>query len=164
MPIIRQTSRYQSAKECVIEDKVGRELQKLFPDLLYLKLNVVGNRGYPDRQLFWLGGSMFIEFKRKGEKLRKLQEHIIAELRSRGQRVDVHDDFEQCMEQVAGYIRATLRADTGNGSDLQGTGSEAIFTSRQRKDSHSAQGVLDPATGWYGGSPSSACSASGDHD
>ena len=47
-----------------------------------LKLNVLGQRGFPDRIFFLAGGKPFlIEFKRRNGKLSKLQERKIKKLR-----------------------------------------------------------------------------------
>lgn len=60
---------------------------------LALKLNVLGFRGWPDRLYIYHGPKvMFIEFKRLGEKPRKLQEYIHATLRKYGCRVEVVDN------------------------------------------------------------------------
>ena len=52
------------------------------------KLNVVGRRGLPDRLFILPPGArspvVFIEFKRRGKKARKLQQHLHDNLRKRG--------------------------------------------------------------------------------
>lgn len=63
--------------------------------LLPIKLNLQGRRGMPDRMVLgWKGKMVFIEFKRKGEKAKKLQVITIQELRDRGFKVAVFDDLE----------------------------------------------------------------------
>jgi hypothetical protein len=58
-----------------------------------LKLNLQGNRGWPDRlALLPNGVVVFIEMKRPGEKLRKLQEHRRKTLQALGFTVLVASD------------------------------------------------------------------------
>ena len=53
-----------------------------------LKLNLQGQRGWPDRLFLVSGGrAIFIEFKREGEELRPLQEYRHRELEKLGYRV-----------------------------------------------------------------------------
>lgn len=55
-----------------------------------IKLNLQGRRGWPDRLfLDEYGRVWFVEFKRRGEKLRPLQDHIHRMLKRRGFRVSV---------------------------------------------------------------------------
>ncbi len=56
-------------------------------------------RGWPDRMILSGKDIFFIEFKRKGEKPRRLQEIVHQEIRSRGHRVYVVDD-EQTLDFV----------------------------------------------------------------
>ena len=57
-----------------------------------LKMNLHGNRGYPDRQVLLPDGTpVFIEFKRPGEELRPRQKHIHEELKRLGYDVQVFD-------------------------------------------------------------------------
>jgi hypothetical protein len=62
---------------------------------LQLKLNLQGQRGWPDR-LFLVhnGQAIFIEFKREGEELRPLQEFRHKELGRLGYRVYTCDSVE----------------------------------------------------------------------
>ena len=67
--------------------------------VLSLKLNVLGRVGWPDRLFLYKGRVLFIEFKRQGEKPRKLQEYVHNQLRNQGFCVVVVDNFSQ------GYAR-----------------------------------------------------------
>lgn len=59
----------------------------------HIKLNIMGNRGFPDRLfLFSRGRPLFIEFKRPGGVPRKLQEFKIERLRKLGYVVHVCDN------------------------------------------------------------------------
>lgn len=79
-----------SLLESVIETKVVQYAEE--KGCIHLKLNVFGRRGWPDRIFIYPGPRvMFIEFKRLGEKPRKLQEYIHARLRHFGCRVEVVD-------------------------------------------------------------------------
>jgi len=65
---------------------------------LALKMEIQGNRNYPDRQIFMpdkRGRVFFIEFKRKGEKPRKAQNYRFNKLRQLGYKVYVCDS-EEC--------------------------------------------------------------------
>ena len=69
-------------KVCEYADKVG---------VMHLKLNVLGRVGWPDRIFLYFGRVLFIEFKRPGEKPRKIQEYIHGKIRSHGFAVRVVD-------------------------------------------------------------------------
>lgn len=61
--------------------------------LMSLKLNVAGQRGWPDRLVLLPGGEVvFVELKRPGAKARRLQEHIHKRLAALGFRIAVCDD------------------------------------------------------------------------
>ena len=60
---------------------------------LTLKLNVWGRRGWPDRIFVFRGKVLFVEFKREGEDLRKLQEYVHGKLREHGIKVYVVDNI-----------------------------------------------------------------------
>jgi hypothetical protein len=58
-----------------------------------LKFTPTGQRGWPDRIFFIPGGKpAFLEFKRPGEKLRKLQAYRMAQLRSWGYTAKWYDN------------------------------------------------------------------------
>ena len=61
-----------------------------------LKLNGEGHRGWPDRLFLYNGErTLFIEFKRRGEKPRKLQDYIRTRLQKKGYRVEVVDSSKE---------------------------------------------------------------------
>ena len=62
---------------------------------LTLKLNVIGRVGWPDRIYMYHGKIIFVEFKRAGQKPRRIQDHVIGTIRSHGFRVYVVDNYEQ---------------------------------------------------------------------
>jgi hypothetical protein len=69
------------------------------------KFEVPGRAGYPDRLvLCWPGQSIFIEFKRPGEKPRDLQLRIHELLREMGFTVLVHDNELEALEDVKSRI------------------------------------------------------------
>ena len=61
-------------KESNIEGKVVRYANSR--GVLSLKLNVVGNRGWPDRLFIFNNRVMFIEFKTPTGRLSEMQKHI----------------------------------------------------------------------------------------
>ena len=61
--------------------------------IMHLKINVKGQRGWPDHIFVWNGHTWYVEFKRLGQKPRPLQDYIHAELRKRGAVVRVIDNL-----------------------------------------------------------------------
>lgn len=61
--------------------------------MLHLKLNVKGQRGWPDHIYLWKGQVWFVEFKRIGQKPRPLQDYVHSEMRKRGATVRVIDNL-----------------------------------------------------------------------
>lgn len=74
--------------------------------ILTRKMNGMGSRGWPDRLICIPITPLWIEFKRKGEKLRKLQVHRIKELRKLGYDIEVHDDKEEAIAAIKKRIKA----------------------------------------------------------
>lgn len=71
-----------------------------------LKLNVVGQTGWPDRMFFVPGGRpLFIEFKRPGEEPGPKQQHIHALLRHIKYEVQVHDTVDGAFQAVLEAIK-----------------------------------------------------------
>jgi hypothetical protein len=60
-----------------------------------VKFSPLGSSGWPDRIFMYRGQTMFIEFKRPGEKLRPLQIKRASELREQGFVCLKCDDREQ---------------------------------------------------------------------
>ena len=68
-----------NSRESTVEQRVVRWAEK--NGVPSLKLELQHNAGWPDRVFLLPGGrAVFIEFKRKGEKPRKLQDHRIMQL------------------------------------------------------------------------------------
>jgi hypothetical protein len=100
--------------ESSIEGAVGRKLDRWVNiqgyTLLYLKLNILGIRGFPDRLiLFPHAKVLFVEFKRQGEKPRKLQEHVHKILGAMGFEVKVYDNVDQAVSEITSYIAEHYR-------------------------------------------------------
>lgn len=75
--------------------------------LLCHKYEVPGQRGYPDRLvLVWPGQSIFVEFKRPGERPREMQRRVHEILRGMGFFVGVYDDTSRALEEVQAFILA----------------------------------------------------------
>jgi hypothetical protein len=132
-----------------IEADVGKKLHYWAREqgfnLHYLKLTVLGNRGWPDRLLLWPNrGMMFIEFKRPGEVPRKLQLYVHDALRKLGFEVQVHDNIDVAVAAVKTYVESTARAGTGHETDTGGPWRAAILASGKRQDLGCAEVVQYP--------------------
>lgn len=79
--------------EHYIEDKTTKYAESL--GWLSYKFSAPSRRGVPDRLFIKLGTTIFIEFKKPGEKPRKLQEAIIRKIREQGVPVYVVDSIER---------------------------------------------------------------------
>jgi hypothetical protein len=84
-----------------------KDIEKKFVDVLtargciVLKMNLSGNNGWPDRQVWGPDGQVvWIEFKRPGGELSKLQRYRISQLRQRNHDVQVFDDPEKATAYV----------------------------------------------------------------
>jgi hypothetical protein len=83
---------------------------------LTLKLNVLGNAGWPDRVYFLPGGRiLFIEFKREGTKPYPRQEYIHRKLAKAGHLVKVCRSFEEAKAALE-QARASASDETRLGS------------------------------------------------
>ncbi len=83
--------------ESDIEKKVVLHAKKT--GWLPFKLNLQGNRGWPDRLFIYPGPFfVFIEFKAKGKKPTELQEHRMAQLRNMGIVALWYDDAQEAMD------------------------------------------------------------------
>lgn len=90
--------------ESRIEQKTVEYAVKL--GMMHLKLNVKGQRGWPDHIFIWNGHTWYIEFKMLGQKPRPLQEHIHKEMRKRGAVVKVVDNLIDGMEIINELYRS----------------------------------------------------------
>lgn len=77
-------------REKVIEDYLLTTCRER--GLLCLKLVSPGRAGVPDRIVVAPGGTVFVEVKRPGGRLRRLQQVTVAKLRRAGGEVHVVDD------------------------------------------------------------------------
>jgi hypothetical protein len=79
------------SEKAVLLEKVGEQKVVNFATsngCLVLKLNVLGQRGWPDRMFIYKGKVFFIEFKQVGLEPNKLQSEIHARIRQH--QIDVH--------------------------------------------------------------------------
>lgn len=110
--------RYEATIENNVRDEVVRWARISRIPALFLKLNVTGQRGWPDRVLLWKGNDrghvLFIEFKRPGEEPRPMQELIHNMIRAAGFDVEVFDDEFTAMENIKARILATTRTSKGD--------------------------------------------------
>lgn len=71
------------------------------PPLICVKLNIQGNKGYPDRMILMPNGkAIFIEFKAPGKTAYLLQQYMHREMRKLGFAVEVHDTVKGAIEFV----------------------------------------------------------------
>jgi len=81
-------------------------------DVTYLKLQILGQRGWPDRLLLWpFQRALFIEWKADREKPRALQEYVHNIIRAMGFEVRVYEDDRIALAEVKDLIKATIGAD-----------------------------------------------------
>lgn len=78
--------------EGIVEDHLFKECRKL--DFVCLKFTSPANSGVPDRVIIGNGLTVFLELKAPGEKLRRLQQEVIADMVSHGAIVRVADTKE----------------------------------------------------------------------
>lgn len=81
-----------------VENPVVRWLDKR--KIAHRKMNGMGQRGWPDRLICLPRKPFWIEFKRKGESLSKLQVYRIKKLKELGYDIEVHDDPEEAIEAI----------------------------------------------------------------
>lgn len=93
-----------------IEQSFVSKVKKEFPYLRTLKLNVTGQRSWPDRMIpVNKGHSLFIEFKRPGEAATPLQEDCHEHLLRLGHDVKVFDDDVEAFEYLKNKISRIQR-------------------------------------------------------
>ena len=135
---------HQGSLEKAIEDTVGREVALLSREMdmpiYYLKLNVMGMRGWPDRLLLWPNrGIMFIEFKRPGERPRKLQQYVHEKILNLGFIVETHDNVSRAMAAIKAQVGTAPRAGAGDEADPKGGGGETVLASWKGQDLSSVE-------------------------
>lgn len=81
-----------------IEDKVTTYARAV--GCMALKLNVHGQRGWPDHLYICKGKSLFVEFKLPGEEPRALQKYIHEQLTEHGAVVRVIDNVKDGLEAI----------------------------------------------------------------
>jgi hypothetical protein len=75
-----------------------------------LKLNVTGDRGWPDRLFFIPGGvPLFIEFKQPGQVPEARQRLIHAFLEYNGYGIETHDSVASAVKAVQARVEAAAR-------------------------------------------------------
>lgn len=71
-----------------------------------LAIKFTGLKGFPDRIILYRGRVLWIEFKRTGEKPRRLQVHQIKRLREQGFQVEVIDEIETGKQTIDKFMNA----------------------------------------------------------
>lgn len=155
--------------ERYIESAVGYKLEYWAREngipFKYLKLNIIGFKGFPDRLIIWPHRNvLFIEFKKPGEEPTRLQLHIHKVLVSMGFEVKVYDDVNIAVEEIKTIITASRRASAGDGPDSARRGGEVISSSRKGKNCHSVESILHPKENGDGGLLTSLSSVKSDND
>ena len=122
-----------------IEAAVGRKIWQMSKSgnvpIHYLKLTILGNRGWPDRLVLWPNrGILFIEFKRPGEQPRKLQEFVHAAIRKLGFDVEVHDNVDRAVESIQTHMAATSGTGSWYAVDSERARHEALLASWEGQD------------------------------
>lgn len=75
--------------EGIIEDHLRRQCKAL--GFMCLKFTSPGRTGVPDRVVIGNGQTVFIELKKPGEVLRRLQQEVITDMRAAGAAVHIAD-------------------------------------------------------------------------
>ena len=96
--------------EAAVENHLISQCKKL--KFMCLKFTSPGTTGVPDRVVIANGHTVFIEIKRPGGKLRRLQEVMVAEMRSHGAVVHVADTKDLVDDVLAQLIRTSVRSTT----------------------------------------------------
>jgi len=92
--------------ETSIEESWVLWVKQHYPDWFVIKLKAIGMRGWPDRLIIGPGPTLyFIEFKRPGEKPRKLQDWLHDKLRRWGFNVWVCTTKKEAQEIFQGYLQ-----------------------------------------------------------
>ena len=134
-----------------IENAVGKALNAWSREqgtpLLYLKLSVLGNRGYPDRMVVYQGRILFIEFKRPGEEPTKRQLYVHQLLRDLGHEVQVHDNADEAVAAIKAEVATKTGAGAGHEAYLRWTGRSAVLASGKRQDLGCAEVVSNTEEG-----------------
>lgn len=117
-----------------IEDKVCKWAAA--KGFICLKIKFV-ETGWPDRLFISpQGHTIFIEFKRRGERPTKLQEYRINELGSRGIPATWHDTYVGAITTLKAALESTPLPDASNQVDAESGVSGAVSGSRTGKDFH----------------------------
>lgn len=85
----------------ILESKIERDASDYAESIGYisLKINVVGQRGWPDHLFINPHGHhVWIEFKKTGETPSKLQEHRLKQLREQGAEAHWTDNYTEACE------------------------------------------------------------------
>lgn len=121
-----------------VENPVIRWLDKY--KIKHRKMNGTGQRGWPDRLVCLPISPLWLEFKRKGEKLRKLQVYRVKQLRELGYDVQVYDTAKEAIaaieDAVAKRVATAWLSKEGGKIHAAECMWRAVFGSRVRKDKH----------------------------
>ena len=113
MGLVRNAAGSQGVKEVNVEVKVVNWAKA--HGITVLKLNLIGNTGWPDRVFLYLGCIVLIEVKRPGEDLKRNQPARIEELVVQGFTVGVFDDVRTSCD----FLETTLLSERWRDHDDQ---------------------------------------------
>jgi hypothetical protein len=105
--------------------------------ILVLKLNLIGNTGWPDRVFLHRGRQVYIEFKRPGDDLERNQPERIEELVKQGFTVGVFDDART----AASFLGATLLSESWRQANDQSGVCWVALQARSWQDQRGLYGV-----------------------
>lgn len=135
-------------RESEIEETTGKEAgrwaKSIGIPLLYLKLNILGRKGFPDRMVLGRPAKiLFMEFKQPGEKARPLQKYVHTLLRSLGFRVEVHDNVTEAVEAIKAYFRPKGCTDGGYKENIGEQRREGVSEAWEGEDLSSPKSFSD---------------------
>jgi hypothetical protein len=108
-----------------------------------LKLNLQGNRGYPDRIFLLPLRPAWIEFKRYGKTARRLQSYRIAELIGIGYDAIATDNATEAIDWLSRLHTARLSEAGYSASDIASMRRTSI-ASWLREDKHNTRRISNP--------------------
>lgn len=81
----------------------------------YLKLTILGFRGWPDRLILWSGGGiMFVEWKAPNGEFEPLQPYVHQLLKRLGFIIEVHNNVDEFMGSITSRMEATRASSKGH--------------------------------------------------
>lgn len=113
--------------------------------ILHIKLNLTGRRGWPDR-LFILteGRTLWVEFKRQGEKPEPLQGYVHRQLFNRGHTVHVLTRWQDCTALLEALLGPEALYEGCGFDDASTSVRGAVLGPRLGQDGNQSVGLSHP--------------------